>query len=525
MDLTRKQFLDLAARGAAGAAAYSVFDFVGAAGAAQMADVLGSAEVRKVHDLIAKNKEAHIAAVQSDLRQPSVSSWDKGVKEMADLMMQSFKKLGCKDVQLVPTTQPNWPGILAHYDVGAPKTVVVYMMYDTQPWDETRWSSPPLEAKRIKSFMNFPEVIVARGAINSKGPNRFVLNAMESIVEANGKLPVNVYFTCDGAEEQGSPNFREVLDPWRDRLKGASCLLNLDPTQGADGRVSMALGGKGILSFELEANGSRWGRGPQKMPIHSSRKAILDAPAWRLVEVLRSMFDPAKNEILIAGWKDDIRPPNEEERELMRVLLAQHKDDLFTDKTNTKVFMNNWSVEEAANHLMFDTTLNIDGIWGGYTGPGGATITPEKATVKCDSRLVPNQEIQKQLALLKAHLEKNGYGDIEVRQLGGGDEWSQTSVKEPVVQATLAMYKKHNIDPQVWPRNAGSSPEWEYTRRLGLPAGGGALGHGARAHSDDEYVVIEGNGKVAGIVEAEQSIVDMIYAYASWPDQKKTSSM
>lgn len=517
MSLTRKQFLDLTARGAIGAATASAFDMFGGVAAQQTADVLASADVKKVHEHIAANKEAHIAAVQRDLRQPSISSWNKGVKEMADLMMDAFKKLGCKEVQLVPTSQPNWPGILASYDVGAPKTVVVYMMYDTQPFDESRWSSPPLEAKRVKNFLNFPEVILARGATNSKGPNRFVLNAMESIIQVHGKLPVNIIFTCDGAEEQGSPNFREVLDPWRDRLRKASCLLNLDPTQGQDGKVSMALGGKGILSFELEANGARWGRGPQKMPIHSSRKAILDAPVWRLVDALRTMFDPAKNEILIAGWKDDIRPPNDEERELMRELIAKHRDELFSDSSNTKVFMNDWSIEQAAEHLTFDTTLNIDGIWGGYTGPGGATITPEKATVKIDSRLVPNQEIGKQLALLKSHLVKHGYSDIEVRQLGGGDEWSQTSVKEPVVQATLAMYKKYGIDPMVWPRSPGSSPEWEYTRRLGLPAGGGALGHGARAHSDDEYIVIEGNGKVAGIVESEQSIADMLYAYAAWP--------
>lgn len=100
--------------------------------------------------------------------------------------------------------------------------------------------------------------------------------------------------------------------------------------------------------------------------------------------------------------------------------------------------------------------------------------------------------------------------------LDGGDEWSQTSDKAPIVQATLAMFQFHGIEPMVWPRSAGSSPEWEYTRRLGLASSGGALGHGSRAHSDDEYIVTEGNGKVGGIVASEQSTVDLIYAYASW---------
>jgi len=523
MELTRKQFIDLAAKGAVGAAAaYSTFDFLGRAEAQQVAAVLGSPEVRKARDYVASHREEHIAKVQRDLRQPSISSWHRGVKEMADLMMQSFRALGCRDIQLVPTELPEWPGVLAHYDVGAPKTIVVYFMYDTQPFDESRWSSPPLAANRVKNFGPFREAIVARGAINSKGANRFVLNAMESIIAVNGKLPVNVIFTCDGAEEQGSPNFHSVLDPWRDRLAKANCLMQLGPSQQADGSVSMSLGAKGIMYLELEAHGARWGRGPQKMPIHSSRKAVLDSPVWRLVDALRSMYDPAKNEILIAGFKDDIRPPTGEELEMLEVLTTRFKDRLFgSERENMTVFMHDWTPLEAAHRLMFDTTFNIDGIWGGYTGPGIATILPEKATVKIDSRLVPNQESGKQADLVRVHLDRHGFSDIELRRLGGGDQWSQTSVKEAVVQATLAMYKEHGIEPMVWPRSAGSSPQWEFTRKLQLPAAGGALGHGSRAHADDEYIVVDGNDRVAGIVESEQSMVDLMYAYATWPEKPR----
>ena len=461
MPMTRKRFLDVAGRSALGAAALSSFDFLPAVRAAETQDVLDSPAARKVREHIAANREAHIAAVQRDLRQPSVSSWNKGVLEMADLMIESFRKMGCRDVLKVDTALKNWPGILAHYDAGAPKTVVIYMMYDTQPFVEERWSAPPLEARRVKGFAGFPEAVVARGAVNSKGPNRFVLNAMDSILAVQGKLPVNVIFTCDGAEEQGSPNFHEVLDPWRDRLKKASCLLELDPIQESDGSIGLSLGTKGILSLELLSHGERWGRGPQKMPIHSSRKAVLDSPVWRLVDALRSMFDPVKNEILIAGFKDAIRPPNAEELELMQVLTTKFKDRLFVgERENSKVFMNDWTVGEAAHRLTFDTTINIDGLWAGYTGEGMATILPEKAQCKVDFRLVPNQEIKKQHELVRAHLDSHGFSDIETKMLGGGDEWSQTSVKEPVVQATLAMYKRHGIEPMIWPRSAGSSPQW-----------------------------------------------------------------
>ncbi len=477
-------------------------------------DVLASDELAKIHDHIAAEKDRHVAAVQADLRQPSVSSWNMGIAEMAGRMVESFRKLGCREASLVPSKGN--PGVWAYFDAGKPRTVVMYMMYDTQPFDEKRWSQPPLAANRVP-LRGFPEVIIARGAINSKGPNRFVFNTLESILEVTGTLPVNIMFTGDGEEEQGSPNFHEVLNPYRDRLKTAHALLDAGPSQSADGSISMSLGSKGIMYIELEAHGAKWGRGPQKMPIHSSRKAALDSPVWRLVDALRSLYDPAQNRILVEGFSDDIRPPTGEEEALMRVLTTRFADRLFaSERENLAKFMHDWTPEAAARHLTFDTTMNIDGIWGGYTGPGVATILPEKAAAKIDARLVPNQWVDKQADLVRAHLDRHGFSDIELRRLGGGDEWSQTSVRAPVVQAVLSVYKRYGVEPMIWPRSAGSSPQWEYTRKLGLPAASGGLGHGSRAHSDDEYIVIEGNDKVAGIVQAEQSIVDILYAFAAW---------
>jgi acetylornithine deacetylase/succinyl-diaminopimelate desuccinylase-like protein len=517
MTMSRKQFLALSGK-AAGAAALTTWSLLGP-DAALAADVLDSAEVRKVHEAIARSKSAHIRKVQEDLRQPSVSSWNRGIDEMAARMMAHFKAIGCREINLVKTD--GLPGIFAYYDGGAPKTLSVYMMYDTQPFEESRWTSPPLEA-RLVPMPPFQQVVIARGAVNDKGPNRMFLNALESILEAHGRLPVNIMFTCDGEEEQGSPHFHQVLEPYRDRLKTCDAHLTIGPHQDKAGGVTLALGGKGILYLEIEASGARWGRGPQKRPIHSSRKAILDSPTWRLVEALRTLYEPATDRILVPGYYDAIRPPSDEEAELMRVLTTRFKGRLFgSERENTKVWTKDWNEEEAARHLTFDTTLNIDGLWAGYTGPGSATILPEKATVKLDSRLVPNQEIAAQKRLIQEHLEKGGFGDLEVRQIGGGDEWSQTSVRESVVQAVLSVYRKYGIEPQIWPRHAGSTPEHQYTRGLGLPAASAGLGHGGRAHSDDEYLVIEGNNLVAGIVRAEQAIADILYGYAAWPEPRR----
>src|SRR5260370_30445781 len=158
--------------------------------------------------------------------------------------------------------------------------------------------------------------------------------------------------------------------------------------------------------------------------------------------------------------------------------------------------------------------MSINGIWSGYTGAGAATIVREKATAKVDFRLVPNQDVATQQKLVEEHLQKHSFGDLVYRSMGGGDEWSQTSVHEPLVQSLLAIYRSNHVEPAVWPRSPASTPEAQYTRKLGLPAVRGGMGHGGNEHVDDEYIVIEGTGKVAGIVQAEPTIVGLLLTYA-----------
>ena len=515
MGMTRKEFLKLTGKGAA-AASLGFFAFLNEP-PSFAADVLESDTVKKIHQHIDDNLDRHLAKIQEFLRQPSVSSWNLGVKDCAEMLVGYFKQLGCKEANLVPTA--GYPGVWAYYDAGAKKTISRYFMYDTQPFDEKEWSSPPLAAN-VVPFPPFKSALIARGAINSKGPLVAFLNALESILAVTGTLPVNLMFTCEGEEEQGSPHFHEVLHPYHGRLKTCSAHLNPGPSQNREGQVNMSLGNKGILYIELEASGKRWGRGPQRMPIHSSRKAILDSSVWRLVHALNTLYDQKSNRILVDGYYDKIAPPSDEEKMLVDTLIAKFKDRAFgSERENTKAWLQDWSDEEAIRRLMFDTTLNIDGIWGGYTGPGVATILPEKAACKIDSRLIPNQVIKEQEQLIRAHLDRQGFSDIEMRTLGGGDEWSRTSVKAAPVQSVLSVYQKYGIEPAIWPRSAGSSPQAQYTRApLNLPACDGGLGHGGRAHAVDEYFVIEGNDKVAGLADCEKSMVDILFAYAHWPD-------
>src|SRR5579883_2274453 len=171
--------------------------------------------------------------------------------------------------------------------------------------------------------------------------------------------------------------------------------------------------------------------------------------------------------------------------------------------------------EESIELLMSKPTINIEGLVGGYTGPGGKTILPGRAVAKIDMRLVPDMKAQEALAALKAHLEKKGFGDIEVTMTGGYDPTS-TPGDSAMIRAQVAVYKRGGIDPVILPRNAGSWPGYVFTGEpLKLPAGHFGLGHGSGAHAPDEYYVIESkNPKVQGLDGAVLSHVEYLHELA-----------
>ena len=165
--------------------------------------------------------------------------------------------------------------------------------------------------------------------------------------------------------------------------------------------------------------------------------------------------------------------------------------------------------------LTTQPTINIQGLVGGYTGPGGKTILPHRATAKIDMRLVPDMTAKETLELVKKHLEKKGFGDVEVNMTGGYDP-TETPADAKLVAAMMATYRKSGVEPLLWPRLAGSWPGATFTGApLRLPAGIFGLGNGGGAHAPNEYFVIESaNPKVAGIDGSTRSFVDLFYALA-----------
>ena len=466
-----------------------------------------------IHQHIESNLPAHIAKIQEYLRQPSISAQNVGIRECAELTRQYLAALGCRETALVPTA--GHPGVWGYYDAGAPKTLVIYWMYDVQPVEEHQWTTPPFEAQVAEDKRWGPNgrIIRARGAINTKGPERAFLNALESIKAVQSELPLNLMFVCEGEEEMSSKHLPDIIARYQNRLSQADAVLFPFCSQGRDGRASLNLGNKGIVYVELESRGGPHG-GPKQFEIHSSLKAAVDSPVWRLVQALATLTDPSGNRILIDGVTAPVRPPSQPELQMLEALLPEFNEQAWKEQNQIDRWIGNASPREALYKYLFDPTLNIDGMWAGYTGEGGKTILPHKANAKLDFRLVPNQGAEEITPLLRQHLDRHGFTDIQINWSRGYD-WSETSPDSTAIRSALSVYKDYNVPVSVWPRIAGSAPFYLFTRDLQLPLVMFGLGHGGGAHSVDEYLVIDAAPPLHGLAGIEKGFADFVLRFAA----------
>lgn len=462
---------------------------------------------------IAKRHDESVQRLQTWIHQPSIAAENRGMTEGCELMMRMLREAGFGQVTRVPTD--GQPGVFATLDAGAPRTLGLYYMYDVKQADPTEWTSPPFEAALVEK-PGLGKVVVGRGAVNQKGPEAAFLAALHAIRGAGRKLPVNLVFVAEGEEEIGSPHFPHIVrrPEVQAALKNCAGIFMPSASQGLDGEVTITIGAKGVVELELVSSGERWGRGPRK-DIHSSNKARVDSPAWHLVEALATLVSPDGNDPAIEGFADKARPLSANEKSMIAE-AARHLNEASAKKLlGVEHWVHDVSWQEALELLMSRPTVNIEGLVGGYTGPGGKTILPGRAVAKLDMRLVPDMKAAEALAALKAHLAKRGFGDIEVNMTGGYDPTS-TPPDSEIIRVETAVYRRGGIEPVILPRNAGSWPGYVFTGEpLRLPAGHFGLGHGSGAHAPDEYYLIDSkNSKIQGIDGAVRSYVDYLFELA-----------
>jgi acetylornithine deacetylase/succinyl-diaminopimelate desuccinylase-like protein len=484
-----------------------------ATGAVLAAARAGAASDRAaIYKQIEQRHDEAVQRLQEWIRQPSIAAENRGVTEGCDLTMRMLRDAGFQRVERRPTD--GQPGIFATLDAGARRTFGVYFMYDVKQANPQEWSSPPWEAQLV-DMPNVGKVVMGRAAVNQKGPQSAFLAALHAIRAAGRKIPVNIVLVAEGEEEIGSPNFPQVVlaSPVREALARCEGIFMPEAAQDLDGNVQISLGAKGIAELELVASGEKWGRGPAK-DVHSSNRARLDSPAWHLVQALHTLID-GNGDPAIDGYLEGVRPLSAAEEKMLDDAALRIDENTAKKSMGVKQWARNASWRQALEDMASRPTVNIEGLVGGYTGPGGMTILPHRAAAKLDLRLVPDMTHKGAVEKLKAHLAKRGFGDIEVNVTGGYDP-NTTPADARLIKAEAQVYRASGIEPIYWPRRGGSWPGYVFTSEpLKLPAGHFGLGHGMRAHAPDEYYLIEShNPKVSGLDGAIRSYVDYLYALA-----------
>ncbi len=401
---------------------------------------------------------AHIAADQDRslhrlmdyLRQPSISAHDIGITEVSALLVRLLTDMG---LAAEAVASEGHPMVLAHWD-GAPgaPTVLLYGHYDVQPPDPLdAWISPPFE----------PTVrdgrLYARGAGDNKGQHFAQLLAIEAHLAVHGRLPCNVIVLLEGEEEIGSPHIAAFVRRHAARLR-ADLVITADGPMPAD-LPSILFGVRGIASFELHARGAN-------RDVHSGNfGGVVPNPLWTLVHLLATMKAP-DGRITIAGLHDAVLPPGERERAAVARLpldLAAIKADLGLDRLDEPAERGFYE------RLMFHPTLTINGLHGGYGGPGSKTVLPHEAVAKCDIRLVEAQTPEAVLACVAAHVERHA---PEVRFVPlHGMAPSRTPMAQPFAGAIRdAIVAAQQVEPLLYPSLGGSLPDYVFTKILGIPA-------------------------------------------------------
>jgi acetylornithine deacetylase/succinyl-diaminopimelate desuccinylase-like protein len=469
----------------------------------------GNADTTAIQREVTKRHDEAVKRLQDWIALPSIAAENRNSREGVEYMAKLARDAGFQKVDIVNTDGK--PGVFATLDAGAAKTVGLYFMYDVKQFDPAEWTSPPLEAKLVDK-PGLGKAIIGRGAVNQKGPESAFLAALHAIRGAGKKLPVNLVMVAEGEEEIGSPHITQlVLRPEvQAALSKTVGVFMPNASQDLDGGVTVTLGAKGVVELELVASGEKWGRGPSH-DVHSSLKAMVDSPAWRLVKALDTLVSADGNTIAIDNYP--VAPPiSAEERAMIAAAIPSRDEAKSKKQLGVQHWIDDVSWQAASERLVSQPTVNIEGLVAGYTGPGGKTVLPHRAVAKIDMRLVPGQKANDAVAALKAHLAKRNFGDIEVNVTGGYDPTS-TKADTKLIQAELAVYKRDGLAPSLWPRNAGSYPGFVFTNPpLSLASGHFGLGNGSGAHAPDEYFLIESsNPKVQGYDGAVMSFVDYLY--------------
>ena len=429
-----------------------------------------------------------IEEIRAAIRQPSVSRTGEGIVAMADQITAQLRGLGATVRQIPGQRAPIVEGGL-HVSSALP-TLLFYDLYDVQPADsQPGWTVPPFAAEIVTDDTNRKRLI-GRGAFNSKGPLIGSLATLRAFAEADVTLPCNLRFLIEGEEEIGSPSLDAYIADHHAQL--ASCDAAYIPYFGTDarGETIIRLGFKGLALLEFRVSGGDWG-GPARGDIHALHGALVDSPSWHLVRALASLVDDADR--LVLDELHELSPlPTRRDREMIAAVAPVYDLQAYAQEIGVTRLKPLGDAVANLAELMFSNTLNIDALAAGKieASDEAATLIPRTARAFADLRVVPGVPPAAVLNLLRAHLDRRGFGHVEVRMRSSYPA-SRCSPDEPVVAALIGACRQHATSVQVFPIHAGAAPMQVFSEIIGVPYAFGGVGHGAGAHGPSEYIMLD----------------------------------
>jgi acetylornithine deacetylase/succinyl-diaminopimelate desuccinylase-like protein len=429
----------------------------------------------KLDAYLTNNIDQSIAELSLLVAQPSVGAQNLGILECAVLTASLFRKRGF-ETRIMPTGGA--PVVFSERKGMIDKTLLFYCHYDVQPAEPfDLWDTPPFEPT-IRDGKLF-----GRGVGDDKGHITSRLFAIDAILDQNNELPCNIKFIIEGEEETGSIHLPDFVRKNKELLAADACIWEFGGVDHEETPLQY-LGLRGICYVELSVTTAQ-------MDVHSGLGgSIFPNSAWRLVWALNTLKGPDEH-IRIPGHYDNVIPPSERDRYFM---------DLLPETSNE--YKTRYGVDHFITGLkdgidlkiaeVFRPTCTICGLTSGYQGPGSKTVLPARASAKVDFRLVPDQTIDQVLTQLRAHLDAEGYPDIEITFLGGGPA-ARTDPDDPFVKLVLDTARPvYGKEMKIIPMSGGSGPNYPFVHDLGLPVATAGIGDpDSRGHAPNENIRID----------------------------------
>lgn len=454
-------------------------------------------DVAELHQLVERDFDEHLTAIQASLRQESIGATGVGMAEMAQHCQAQIERFG-GTVRLAEFGR--YPIVYGSVDAHTDKTLLVWGKYDVMPADEPDWVVPPFSAT-IRDWDGLGPCVISRGAVDTKGPLQAFFNAVALLVEHEA-LPCNLILVLEGEGEGGSAGMAPFIDYYKEELQAAEAVIVPFCTQERDGSAAPNLGVKGLIQVELISQGGEWG-GPAERDVHGGNASWLANPSWRLIHALAS-FVSVDEKVLIDGYAEGAYPPDEDDEALLTGLNGHFNLADQLRENGAYRFKVEGPPSEVVRHQLFDPTCNISGLTSGYTGPGFKTLVPQRATARMDLRLVPGMRPERVLSALRTHLDSHGFTDVRFEATHQYPA-SKVPYTNPYVQAALAMYYAHGVDTTVMPLKSGCAPLYLFSEVLQRPWVMAGLGHGGGQHSSNEYVTVH------GLADFEKSMVTLLW--------------